>query len=74
MPIVRSDSLWIRRRYRRDDAANVPAHLADVDRRGGFAVLGNVHQLLLVVGAVMAHDRARALASRPRAAIYVLDG
>jgi phage terminase large subunit-like protein len=28
----------------------------------------------LAVAAVMAHDRARALASRPRAAIYVLDG
>jgi phage terminase large subunit-like protein len=61
--------------------ARLAKHVANcvlkADSRGTRLVKEHKHSrrhIDLAVAAVMAHDRARALASRPKAAIYVLDG
>jgi phage terminase large subunit-like protein len=57
-------------------ARHVANCVLKADSRGTRLVKEHKHSrrhIDLAVAAVMAHDRARALASRPRAAIYVLD-
>jgi phage terminase large subunit-like protein len=57
-------------------ARHVSHAVVKTDSRGTRLAKEHKHsrrRIDLAVAAVMAHDRARALASRPRAAIYVLD-
>jgi phage terminase large subunit-like protein len=57
-------------------ARHVSHAVVKTDSRGTRLAKEHKHsrrRIDLAVAAVMAHDRARALANRPRAAIYVLD-